>query len=256
MLTMLKSILFTLIVISTVNSSLANNQNDSLFLKANHYYNEGLYNDAISSYQTIIRNGFESAALYYNIGNSYYKLNDMPNAILYYEKAIKLDPDNKDILNNLKIANSKIPDKIEAIPEFFLVKWWNAFYNMFSANKWTLIALILFTIMMLNIVVFFSTRKRTIKRFSFWLGLIFLVLSIFSFGLASQKYYYMNNKNEAIIFSPSVTVKSSPNKNSVDLFVIHEGTKILITEEVDGWYEIKIANGSVGWLPESTAKTI
>lgn len=252
----MRPIILALIIIITVITSFAGNSNDSLFIKANHYYNEGLYNDAISNYQEIIQNGFESADLYYNIGNSFYKLNDMPNAILYYEKALKLDPNNEDILNNLKIANSKIPDKIEAIPEFFLIKWWNAFYNMFSANNWTMVALIIFTILMLNVIIFFSSQKKSLKRFSFWIGIIFFVLSLFSFSLASQKYYYMNKKNEAIIFSPSVTVKSSPNQNSVDLFVVHEGTKIMITEEVDGWYEIKIANGSVGWLPKNTAETI
>jgi len=234
----------------------AMNPNDSLIDMGNSLYNQKLYNDAISYYKKVIEHGFESAPLYYNMGNAYFRLNDMPPAILYYEKALKLDPDNEDIMANLNIANTRIPDKIEPVPVFFLIRWWNTFYNMFPVNDWTRIALAGFTMMMVFVVTFFTARKRSLKVASFWFGIVFLILSIFAFGLASQKYYYMNKRNEAIVFSPSVTVKSAPNLNGVDLFVIHEGTKVLISDRVDNWYKIKIANGSVGWLPAENARII
>ncbi len=230
--------------------------NDSLMAAGNNYYDEGLYNDAITSYLEIFDHGYESASLYYNLGNAYFKLDDMPSAILYYEKAKKLDPNNEDILFNLNVANSKIPDKIEAVPELFYKRWWNSFYNMFSVNTWAQIAVGIFIVTLVCITLFFLSPYRMTRKLAFWFGIVFLTLTIFTFGLASQKYYYSKKHNEAIVFTPTITIKSSPNRNSVDLFVIHEGTKILIIDKLENWYEIRIANGSIGWLPAEAVKTI
>jgi len=229
---------------------------DSLIRQGNSMYNEGLYNDAIAQYKKVLEQGYESPKLYYNLGNAWFKLNDMAAAILYYEKAKKLDPNNPDILHNLRIANSRIPDKIEEVPEIFLVRWWNTFYNMFSVNSWARIGIGLFILFVVLGGIYFTGRGREIRKFAFWTGLIVLALTIFSLGLAAQKYHYSKKVNEAIVFSPSVTVKSAPNKTSVDLFVVHEGTKVEITDEAGEWYEIEIANGSIGWLPQSAVENI
>ena len=229
---------------------------DSLIKEGNSYYNEGLYNDAISMYEKVLDQNYESAALYYNLGNAYYKTKDMASAILYYEKALKLDPDNPDLRHNLSVANSKIADNIEEVPEFFLKRWWNSIYNMFSADTWAAISIGVFIVLIILAVIFFVSQRRRIKIISFWSGLIFVLLSTAGFLIAGEKYQHTRQNNEAIVFTPTVTVKSSPTRNSVDLFVIHEGTKVRLLDKVEDWYEIRIANGSVGWLPESAVRKI
>lgn len=229
---------------------------DSLIKAGNKYYNEGLYNDAVSMYEKVLDENYESAALYYNLGNAYFKTRDMAAAILYYEKALKLNPDNPDLLHNLQVANSKIADNIEEVPEFFLKRWWNNLYSAFSADTWSYIAVALFFILLIFAVVFFIAYNRKTRIISFWGGIIFLILSTSGFLIANEKYQHTRQNNEAIVFSPTVTVKSSPTRNSVDLFVLHEGTKVRLLDEVSDWYEIRIANGSVGWLPESAVRKI
>ena len=231
-------------------------ENDSLIDLANKKYSEGMYNEAVENYQKVIDNGFASSELYFNIGNSYFKLNDLPSSILYYERARRLAPNDDDILFNLKIANSRIPDKIEKVPDLFFKRWWNSFYNMFSANNWAKITILVFVITLIFTGVFILSRKRTVKIIAFWFGVFFFLITVFSFGLSYQKYIYSKKHHEAIVFEPTITIKSSPNKNSVDLFVIHEGTKLIITDKVDDWYEIRIANGGVGWLLQSSIKII
>ncbi len=252
----MKRILLILFILSLMHSGFASVSNDTLISKAVQQYNEGLYENAIENYKLILESGFESSEIYYNIGNAHFKLNDLPSAILFYEKAKKLKPNDKDILYNLNVANSRIIDNIEQVPEIFLKTWWNNFYNMFSANGWAKITIGLFIVFLLFVSIYILSSNRFIKKLFFGIAVIFLFTTLFSFALSYQKYYYSIEQKEAIVFQPTVTIKSSPNKNSVDLFVIHEGTKVYITDELDGWYEIRIANGSVGWLLESTTKLI
>jgi tetratricopeptide (TPR) repeat protein len=223
---------------------------------ANNAYNEGLYDSALNVYQLIEAENLESAALFYNMGNAYFKKNDVASAILYFEKAKKLAPNDEDIEYNLGIANSMIVDKIEKVPELFYKKWWNYFYNMFNADTWTIISLVSWFILFFLIGLFILTRSRSRRKLAFYLGLVFLFTSVTTFGLASQKYYYGKEHNEAIIFTPTITVKSSPTMTAVDLFVIHEGTKVRILDQVNEWTKIRIQDGSVGWLPESSLKEI
>ena len=222
----------------------------------NNAYNEGLYDSALVCYNQLVDKEMESAALYYNMGNAYFKINDLASAILFYEKAKKLAPNDEDIAYNLGIANSMIVDKIERVPVLFYQHWWNYFYNLFDANTWTVISICAWMVLLIFIGIFVLTKSRSTKKLSFYIGLLFLLLSIGTFGLASQKYYFSREHKEAIIFTPTITVKSSPTPNAVDLFVVHEGTKIRIMDHVQHWVKIKIPDGSVGWLPEESLRTI
>ncbi|MCD4772482.1 MAG: tetratricopeptide repeat protein [Bacteroidales bacterium] len=231
-------------------------ENDSLIDIANKKYSEGLYNEAIENYQIVIDKGYASSELYFNLGNSYFKMNDLPSSILYYERARRLAPNDEDIKFNLKTVNSRIPDKIEKVPELFFKRWWNSFYNMFSVNNWAKITILVFVITLFFTGIFILSKQRGNKIIAFWVGLVFLLLSVFAFGLSYQKYIYSQKHHEAIVFTPTITIKSSPDKNSVDLFVIHEGAKLIITDKVGDWYEIRIASGGVGWLPQSSVEII
>ena len=229
---------------------------DSLFHKANEEYNKGLYANAVENYQIIIDAGLESAIIYYNLGNSYFKLDDVPSAILYFEKAKKLNPDDEDLDFNLNVAKTQVLDKIEPMPELFFKSWWRDMVTMFTSDTWTKTSIAFFILFFVLLSFYLLSGYTPIRKLSFYAGLIVLVLSVFTFMFASQKFTIEKNLKEAIVFAPTITVKSSPNQNSVDLFVIHEGSKVKVIDEVGEWFKIRIANGSIGWLPLNTVKMI
>lgn len=249
-----------LFILSTVLVLLIGNlfaeKPDSLFLKANLAYANGYFQEAADNYLMIKDAGYESADLYFNLGNAYYKLNNFPSAILYYEKAKKLDPNNEDIEFNLGVTNSKIVDKIEPVPELFFKTWWRSFYNMFSANTWAIISVVSFMVFFILLAFYLLSRITPIRKLAFFSGLFVLFITVFTFFISYQKYHNFHHEKYAIVFTPTITVKSSPNPNSVDLFVIHEGAKVQIKDNVGSWVEIRIANGSVGWLPAETLQKI
>lgn len=229
---------------------------DTLFTRANQEYANEMYTNAIDDYQLILQTGYESAELYFNLGNAFFKTNDIPSAILYYEKAKKLNPNDEDIMFNLSVANTQIVDKIEPVPELFLKLWWRSIYNIFNADTWAIISVAGFIMFFVLLAFYLLSKYIVIRKAAFYSGLIVLFLTLFTFIIAFQKYNILKYQKEAIVFTPTITVKSSPNQNSVDLFVIHEGAKVKILERVGNWSEIKIANGSVGWLPAEVLKDI
>jgi tetratricopeptide (TPR) repeat protein len=230
--------------------------NASLIEKGNKAYTGKFYQQALDCYLKVVKSNYESAELYYNIGNAYFKQNDYPSALLYFEKAKKLAPSDEDINFNLKVTNNKITDKIEAIPEFFILRWYNAAANLFSFNTWALFGIILLVVFLSILSLYLFSRTLIIRKLAFWCSLIILFCSIICFVFAQSQYSSVNNITEAIIFSHSVTAKSSPDANSTDLFVMHEGTKVKVIDNVGEWSEIKLASGSVGWVNTSVFKVI
>ncbi|MCB0804943.1 MAG: tetratricopeptide repeat protein [Bacteroidales bacterium] len=231
-------------------------QPDTLISSANDAYANEFYDNAIDRYQQVLEMGYESPELYFNLGNAYFKSEDYPSAILYYEKAKKLDPRDDDIRHNLEVANARIIDKIEPVPELFLKTWWRSFVNMFSSNTWSTIAVIGFILVFITLAFYMLSRMIRIRKVAFFSGLGFLAITIVAFTVAWHTYSKANKDHEAIVFTPTITVKSSPSPNSVDLFVIHEGAKVELLDQVGNWYEIRIASGSVGWLPLESVKKI
>ena len=221
------------------------------FERANYYYNEARYDTAVIIYKGILDDGYVSAPLLYNIGNAYFKMREYPMAILYYEKALKIEPNNEEIQQNLAIANAMITDKIEPMPEFFLRKLWRNIGNMFTANEWATVSLVLITLVLLVVFLYLTAQTRGMKKGMFFTGILLILLTLCSIIFASQRFRYMNEHNEAIVMMPTITVKSSPTSSGTDLFVLHEGTKVKVLDSTDNWNKIKIADGSVGWLPSS-----
>jgi len=252
----MKSILNIFAFCLLISSASATEDIDTLFYKANDEYSKELYTNAIEHYQQIADQGFESVELYFNLGNAYFKSENIPSAILYFEKAKKLRPTDEDINFNLNVANTMIVDKIEPVPVLFFWNWWRSVYNLFNADTWARISVYGFILFFILLAFYLLSKQIIIRKTAFFIGLVVLFFTLFTFTIAYQKYKILKYQKEAIVFTPTITVKSSPNQNSVDLFVIHEGSKVKIVEQVGGWYEIKIANGSVGWLPASSLKSI
>ena len=227
---------------------LAQNIGDTWFEQANAAYNAGSYDTAVVMYQKIIDADMESVPVYYNMGNAYYKLHNYPMAIYNYEKALKLDPSNDDVQTNLAIANLAIVDKIEPMPQPFYVKWWHSARAWLSGDQWAWCSIAFFALLLVALFMFLRSRRIGVRKLGFFGGIVFLVVFAVSVVFAAQLKQAAVNHDQAIVMAPTATVKSTPNESSVDLFVLHEGTKVTILETSNGWNKIRIANGSLGWL--------
>lgn len=229
----------------------SSNSYESWLVEANTAYDEGNYDQAITLYTQLVDAEVESATLYYNMGNTYYKMKSYPMAILYYEKALKLDPGNEDIRTNLEIANLAIVDKINVIPQSFVAKWWDGLKQTFSADGWAWVSVAAFGLLLLFLFVFLMSRRTGLRKVGFFAGLLMVVCLALSLLFAIEQHRDMKYHDEAIVMTPTVTVKSAPSETSVDLFVLHEGAKVSILESAKDWNKIRIADGSMGWLQAS-----
>lgn len=218
------------------------------FEQANGAYNAGCYDSALMLYNRIVADDLESVPLYFNMGNAYYKKQEYPMAIYYYEKALKLDPSNDDVRTNLAIANLAIVDKIEPVPQSFFEKGWNGLKCSLSGQQWTILSIVAFALLLVSAFLFLRSRNIGLRKLGFFAGLVMFVVFALSVLFAAQLKKAALTEDQAIIMNPTVTVKSTPNEASIDLFVLHEGTKVEILDHADGWNKIKIANGSIGWL--------
>jgi tetratricopeptide (TPR) repeat protein len=228
----------------------------SVFEHANQLYINKDYTEAVKEYRKLIDNGYESADIFFNLANSYYRLRKTPEAIYYYEKAKKLNPDDDDINFNLNVANLRVVDKFKSIPKFFLTEWYENTVNMFSSNTWAIWALISVWAAMILLVAFLFVWNLKLKKSLFAGAILMIIVFVFSLFFTFDRMGKENAKNEAIIFSASVYVKSSPDDKSTDLFILHEGTKVKIKDKIGNWLEIMLPNGSVGWMPEKDLKII
>ena len=223
---------------------------EQLFLQANKEYANENYTAAASLYDSILTKGLESSELYYNLGNCHYKTQDWVNAIWHYEKSLKLEKNDKTI-QNLELANLKIIDRIEEIPQLFYKKWWSSFISIFNTFSWQLISiLIIWFALTIKILSQFTNYKK-----EHFLSLLYSLALISVFATYSS-YQGKITKKEAIIFTSSIVVNSAPTTSSTNLFSLHSGSKIEILDTIGEWINIKIANGSSGWIKESGCKVL
>lgn len=224
--------------------------------EANELYRSGNYEEAKNHYESIIKANRESASLYYNLGNSYFKLGNYSKSILNYERALLINPGNSDVKYNLKIAQKSIVDKIAPIPEFFLKTWYNGISAIFSVNNWAYISISLFILFIVAIGFYIYSNNLPIKKISFVIGIISIILSLTSINFANHRNNILNDRNFAIILSPSITVKGSPDSSGTSLFVVHEGLKIKVIGGLGDWVNIKLSDGNEGWIEKQDLEVI
>ncbi len=229
---------------------------ESLWNKANTAYSDGKYSEALQSYMLIESGEGVSAALYYNIGNCYFKDNNIAKAILYYNRAERLSPNNKDIKHNLSVANNLTLNRISETPDFFVVRWLKAVANISSTNGWAVFSIIAFAFAMGMVVLFFRSKLPLHRKLSFSFGVAALIVTFTSITASAYQKGVINNKSEAIIMQGSTAVKSSPDDAGKDLFVLSEGIKVSINETIGKWSEITIASGEKGWIESSNIEII
>ena len=219
-------------------------------------YMKNDFASAIQVYEALLTKG-EAADLYYNLGNSYYKSGDIAKAILNYERALLLQPGNGDIRANLEVARAKTVDKVEPIPEIFFVSWTKSLINSMSVDAWAVWGVVCFILLIASLYFFIFSKQVVLKKASFICGIVFLIAVILANVFASEQKDSLQNRDSAIVMSPSVTVRSTPSESGTSLFILHEGHKVTIKDaSMKGWKEIRIEDGKVGWVPSSSIEII
>lgn len=234
----------------------AQNNVDSLWNRAGEAFAAGQWQNALNYYQMIEGENLESADLYYNLGNTCFKLDDVPHAILYYERALKLDPAHTDAAHNLEIVRQMTLDKIDVVPDFILVSWFRHLRQGLSADAWAWITLALAALVGLLFLLFRLGGSTALRTVSFIAGCVFVVLTVFTFVFSLQQKHAITRQDSAIVTTPVCSVKSSPAEGGKTVFVLHEGTKVRILDNVGDFAKVEIADGRQGWAPTSTFEVI
>jgi tetratricopeptide (TPR) repeat protein len=235
---------------------IAQESQEEKFNKAASLYSSGKYREALDEWMSVYSTGVRSSNLDYNIGNASFKVNNIPDAILFYERALLLKPADEDIQYNLQIVRTLVVDKFVEIPELFFIRWYNFLSLTISTNSWAKISIISFIMFLCSLSLYIYSSGYNKKVIGFWLAIFLFLLSISSVSFSIRNRNLIYNNTNAIIFNPLLNGKSSPDNSGKDLFVLHEGTKVTIEDEVGGWYEIRLSDGNKGWVPANSLKII
>lgn len=231
-------------------------QVDQLKAQADQAFIAEEHQKAAELYQQILDQEYVSAEVEYNLGNAYFKIGQIAPSILHYERALKLAPADEDIQFNLKLANLSVKDKVESIPQLFFINWWNQIIKVFSTDGWAWNAVISFVLALAGFLLFRFSSEEGIRRLTFYAGIILLLWSGFSIYAAQKNFTHAVNDKRAVVFAATINAKSAPDRKGKDLFVIHEGLVVTVSDELNGWYRIKLSNGNVGWVPDSAVVKI
>lgn len=212
---------------------------------------------AVELYENILKKDGESSDIYYNLGNSYYKMDNIAKAVLNYERALLLNPGNGDIRFNLELARSKTVDKVTPPSEMFFVTWTQSLINSMSEKAWAQTGILTFILTLLTLSLYIFGKRIILKKVGFIAAICFFLMTILANVFASEQKAELVNHKNAIITAPSVTVKSTPNRSGTDLFILHEGRKVMIKDNtMKEWKEIRLEDGNVGWVPAGVIEII
>lgn len=246
----MKKIIFAINIIWMVSPSILSAQInvENIFSQANELYNKGIYIEAINNYKEIIKNDFHSAELYYNLGNAYYRLDSIASSVYYYEKALQLNPNDREIIDNLELINKTLVDEIDPITIPLIESILNRVSNIFYFETWGYISIFFsFLIVALFLSYYFANSSR-VKRLTFVLLCISSIFMLVSLINGNKGYNNYINNEYAVIYSYETDLKIEPNYRSETLFMLHEGTKIQVLENYNNWIKIRLVNGQVGYI--------
>lgn len=224
--------------------------------QADSAYMAGNYEQAAQGYQTLLESGKQSADLYYNAGNAYFRMGKLADAIIHYHRALRVDATHQDAKHNLAFAQAMTIDKIDPVGTIFLVTWWRACYRLLSADAWAYLSVGLFIVCLLSVSVFVFGKSIGWKKTGFAVAIVALIFTIITALCASSRYSELTDTTQAIIYVPTVTTKSSPDNSGNDLFILHQGTKVEIKSTLGNWSEIMTEDGNTGWLPTQSIVVI
>lgn len=242
-------ILLVFSVLYVISSATTKVEADALYAKEK-------YTEAAQAYEALLKTEGVATEVYYNLGNCYYKLDQIPLAVLNYERAFLLNPGDADIRANLALARGKTIDKAVPPSEMFFVTWWRDMTHCMSLNGWMVLGVTAFVLMLVGLLLYMFMSQLVLRKCGFYGAVAMLVLTIVANLAALSQYADLTQRSTAIIMAPSVTVKSSPSETSTDLFLIHEGTKVEILDTIKNWMEVQFEEGKQGWIPVNTLEVI
>ena len=229
---------------------------DSWLADGDQHYRMGNYDMASGYYGLVLSTGYASADLYYNLGNAYYRTGQMGLAILNYKRALRLNPSMSDARENLALAESKTVDRITVLPKLFIVRWVDTLCTHLSPAAWRIIWLVLLALVGLSVVTLRLGATRGLRKAGFVAGLLTLLLLLAATFLLLRSTRQYNAHSEAVVLAQAITVKSSPEVQSTDKLILHEGTLVTVSDSLAGWYKITIADGTTGWCQGSDIERI
>lgn len=229
---------------------------DSLFSAANKFYQQENYEKALEQYQQIEKQQLESAELYFNMANIYYRTNQVAPSVYYYEKALQLSPNDQDIKFNLEFANAMVIDNIEPLPKSLGQKFIDVIVLRFTYETWAKICVTLAFVFAILFLLYHFSYSTVKKRIYFVTSILTVILVTTFLFFTYRNKHYVDNNIRAIIFSSQADVKSAPTGSSDVYFELHEGTKVLVLETLDNWKKIRIADGKMGWINAADLKEL
>ncbi len=244
----MKSFYLFFVLLFVSNATFANTV-EELFTQANQAYEANDFTKALDTYEKILAEGYESAALYYNLGNCYYKKSDLGRSILNYERALRIDASDEDILQNLALAREQRQDDIGVLPPFFLARWWAGLRGLCSATTWSILALLLLWMSIGGLALWLKGETRSKRKQGFLLAFVAGALSILVFTLAYQQAQLEANSGMAIIIETEIALRNAPDQASEAQLELHAGTKVELLDQIGNWYKVRLMNGEQGWLP-------
>ncbi|HPG39785.1 MAG TPA: tetratricopeptide repeat protein [bacterium] len=226
------------------------------FNKGNEFYQSGDYNKAVEYYELALHTGYMSAELYYNLGNSYYKTGQVGRSILNYERAKRLDSRDPDIQYNLDIAQLRIVDKINEPPQLFYVRFWNKLAGLFNIRDLGYITLVFYVLFIVFVIVRILSRSMVVKKVAKIAAIPVLVLLLFTSLLFLQRVNSDIHVKHGIVIVDKVDATSSPSQGDTIIFTLHEGVKVVVSEQSGDYLEIKLADGNIGWIRAGAVEII
>lgn len=243
-------IIFIIFLVFTSNQAI-----DDLFQKSNEYYTNGDYQNAVNGYLDVLDSGFESSELYFNLGNSFYKLNNIPDSNFYYEKAKSISPNDEDIFTNLIFAKNLRIDKIEILPKTQMQNFKLSILNLFSEKGWAISLISLIWFMSFTFIFYIISKDSKFKRLFFTISIVLMILSSLTLFINLEK-KKLSTIKYAIVYDKEIEVWSEPNNISELKFLLHEGTKVKQLDVIEDWVNIQLENGTLGWIQSSSLRVL
>lgn len=248
--------LLALLIVSLTGGAVSASAQQELLREAAVQYDSAQYQQTIEAYEQVAAQYGVSPELYYNLGNAYYKLKNYPKAIVNYERCLLYDPNNGDAQQNVELARLQCVDKIEAIQPMIFVTWSNAVRDCLSCDQWGTCAVIFFLLFIAGCAVYFFAHRTALRKAGFFGGILAILLCFCGIHYANAQRDHILNRDQAIVMTPSVVVRSSPAESGTQLFTIHEGLKVRVRSTLSGWSEIELSDGNVGWMPSEGLEVI
>jgi hypothetical protein len=229
---------------------------EDAFNRGNEFYRAGKYQEAAKEYESIIKQGTLSAELYFNLGNAYYRDRQLARAILSYERASQMHPNDPDIEHNLKLAYLQTVDRIEAVPDMFLIQWMHTVGSLMPPETVRVFFIFSWILLFGSLATMYLVLRPSILRAARFLFFISCALAMLCAAMIGVQSIQDTAQDKAIIIAQTITAKSSPDVKAVDAFVIHEGVKVKFTDAVGEWVKVTLVDGKIGWIPAEQCERI